>query len=81
MADGKIIQVIGPVVDAVFPAGALPNIYNAVVLDNGNMKVTMEVMEHLGNDAVRCVALSYTDGISRGMTDVDTGAPVSIPVA
>ena len=80
MADGKIIQVIGPVVDVAFPAGQLPNIYNAVVLDNGNMKVTMEVMQHLGNDSVRCVALSSTDGISRGMEVSDTGAPVSIPV-
>lgn len=80
MAEGKITQVIGPVVDINFPAGQLPNIYNAVVIEENGLNITMETMQHLGNDAVRCVALSSTDGLCRGMKVTDTGAPVSIPV-
>ena len=80
MAEGKIIQVIGPVVDIAFPVGQLPGIYNAVVAEMGNNKVTMETLQHLGNDTVRCVALSSTDGLYRGMPAVDTGDSIKIPV-
>ena len=80
MAEGKIIQVIGPVVDIAFPVGQLPKIYNAVVAEMGRNKVTMETLQHLGNDTVRCVALSSTDGLYRGMPAFDTGDSIRIPV-
>lgn len=80
MAEGKIIQVIGPVVDVQFPVGQLPAIYNAVIAKREDIKITMETMQHLGNDTVRCVALSSTDGLYRGMTVEDTGDSIKIPV-
>ncbi len=80
MAEGKIREIIGAIVDIEFPPGNLPAIYNAIKIDDGDIHMTLEVMQHLGNDAVRCVALSSTDGLRRGMDAVDTGAPVSVPV-
>lgn len=89
MITGKIREIIGPVVDVEFPAGQLPNIYNAVVIRSddqeeankgSNINITMEAMQHLGNNAIRCVALSSTDGLKRGMLAADTGAPITIPV-
>ena len=80
MAVGKIKEVIGPVVDIQFPAGQLPKIYDAVKIDHEEIHITLETMQHLGNDTVRCVALASTDGLSRGMEATDTGAPVSVPV-
>lgn len=80
MAEGKIREIIGAIVDIEFPPDALPAIYNAIKIDDGDIHLTLEVMQHLGNDSVRCVALSSTDGLRRGMTAVDTGAPVSVPV-
>lgn len=81
---GKVIQVIGPVVDVEFPPEQLPEIYNAVRIEgvSGQMplKLTAEVMQHLGDNKVRCVAMSSTDGLTRGMTATDTGAPIKIPV-
>ena len=82
---GKIVQVVGPVVDIKFPSNALPAIYNAihidgVVGDNHKIHLTTEVMQHIGNDVVRTVAMSSTDGLVRGMEAVDTGAPISVPV-
>lgn len=81
---GKVIQVIGPVVDVEFPPEHLPEIYNAVTIQgqNGDIKVslTTEVMQHLGDNTVRCVAMSSTDGLTRGMEAVDTGAPIAVPV-
>lgn len=87
MNKGKIISIIGPVVDVFFP-DALPSIYNALIIpmaDNpglGQMTrdVTLEVMEEQGNNAVRCVALSSTDGLVRGMSVLDTEAPIQVPV-
>ena len=84
-ATGKIVQVVGPVVDIKFPPDALPAIYNAihidgVVGDNHKIHLTTEVMQHIGNDVVRTVAMSSTDGLVRGMEAVDTGAPISVPV-
>ncbi len=81
---GKVVQVIGPVVDVVFPKGELPAIYNAITITKGDeqetSKIVVEVMQHLGDDTVRCVAMSSTDGLTRGMEAVDTGAAISIPV-
>ena len=87
MATGKIKQIIGPVVDVEFPAGQLPDIYNAITIKNNSednsdqvIDITMEAMQHLGNNVIRCVALSSTDGLRRGMTANDTGAPITVPV-
>ena len=82
---GKVVQVIGPVVDILFTAGNLPAIYNAIhikkVDDQGKEDViVVEVMQHLGDDTVRAVAMSSTDGLTRGMEAVDTGAAISVPV-
>jgi F-type H+-transporting ATPase subunit beta len=81
---GRVIQVIGPVVDVEFLPEQLPAIYNAVVIegDNAGVKVNIvaEVMQHLGDNTVRCVAMSSTDGLMRGMQAVDTGSAIKIPV-
>src|SRR5438046_10768058 len=83
MNKGKIVQVIGPVVDVEFPAG-LPAIYNALTLEykvqNQPVKLTLEVQQHLGDNWVRTVAMSSTEGLKRGFEVVDTGAPISMPV-
>ncbi|MDK2822296.1 MAG: F-type H+/Na+-transporting ATPase subunit beta [Clostridia bacterium] len=84
---GKVLQVIGPVVDVEFQPGQLPDIYNAIVIRSEdqedktvNINLTMEAAQHLGNNTVRCVAMSSTDGLIRGMKAVDTGQPISVPV-
>ncbi len=82
---GKVVQVVGPVVDIKFPPNGLPAIYNAIHIDGevGNglkVHLTTEVMQHIGNDVVRTVAMSSTDGLVRGMDAVDTGAPIRVPV-
>jgi len=83
---GKVVQVIGGVVDVEFPAGYLPKIYSALRIkrdtpgDYGKMEVVAEVHQHLGDNAVRCVALSSTDGLRRGNDAIDTGALISVPV-
>ncbi|HVT10981.1 MAG TPA: F0F1 ATP synthase subunit beta [Fimbriimonadaceae bacterium] len=79
---GKVIQVMGPVVDCRFSAESLPAIYNAVTITDlkRGIDLTCEVAQHLGDDIVRTVALSTTDGLVRGMDVVDTGAPISVPV-
>jgi F-type H+-transporting ATPase subunit beta len=80
MANGKIVQVIGTVVDVEFPPDELPALYNAVeVSANGDM-LTLEVQQHIGNNWVRCLAFSPTDGLARGIEAVDTGRPISVPV-
>jgi F-type H+-transporting ATPase subunit beta len=81
-AAGKVIQVMGPVVDVRFSSDSLPEIYNAVEIrdDARGINLTCEVAQHLGDDIVRTVALSTTDGLVRGMEAVDTGAPISVPV-
>ena len=82
--NGKIVQVIGPVVDVEFPPGKLPNIFNALTISQGSGEtgdqLTMEVAQHLGENRVRAVSMSSTDGLVRGLEVVDTGAPISIPV-
>ena len=82
---GKVVQVIGPVVDVRFDAGHLPAIYNAIHIYHDHkahdrQKIVVEVMQHLGDDMVRCVAMSSTDGMTRGMEAEDTGAAISVPV-
>jgi F-type H+-transporting ATPase subunit beta len=80
-AVGKVIQITGPVVDIEFPAGQLPAIYNAVVVSRGDgEKIVCEVQQHLGNNWVRSVAMTTTDGLARGTEATDTGSPISVPV-
>ncbi len=80
MNQGQVVQVIGPVVDIEFAGDRLPDLYNAVVVKTEEINITMEAMQHLGNNTVRCVALSSTDGLQRGMAASDTGAPIAVPV-
>ncbi len=81
-ARGKVVQVIGTVVDVEFPAEQLPDIYNAVEIEvsRGAPKLIAEVQQHLGNNWVRCLTMDTTDGLRRGAPVVDTGAPISVPV-
>ncbi|AEY64581.1 F0F1 ATP synthase subunit beta [Clostridium sp. BNL1100] len=79
-SSGVIVQVIGPVLDIRFENGILPNIYNAIKIPTDSGAVTAEVMQHLGNDTVRCVAMSSTDGLVRGMNAEDTGDAITVPV-
>src|SRR3954468_13597928 len=84
MNKGRVIQVMGPVVDVKFESGHLPQINNALQIssqhDNVDIKLTLEVALHLGDDAVRTIAMSSTDGLTRGTEVLDTGAPISVPV-
>jgi F-type H+-transporting ATPase subunit beta len=77
---GKVSQVIGSVLDAKFPEGKLPEIYNALELQVQGQKLVCEVQQHLGGGAVRAVALGSTDGVARGQDIIDTGGPISVPV-
>lgn len=80
MEKGTISKVVGPVVDVRFPEGQLPAIYDAVRLEGGQGTVTAEVVQELGGSTVRCIALSSTDGLSRGCPVTATGAPIRMPV-
>jgi F-type H+/Na+-transporting ATPase subunit beta len=88
MSTGKIVQVIGPVVDVEFEPGKLPAIYNALLVQgvenkdifSYSQKLTLEVAQHLGEAHVRTVAMAATDGLTRGMSVLDTGGPISVPV-
>jgi len=80
MNEGKISQITGAVLDIKFDNDKLPNLYNAIEIPFNDGKIVAEVMQHLGNDTVRCVAMSSTDGLQRGMKAIDTGAPISAPV-
>ncbi|MEJ5297030.1 MAG: F0F1 ATP synthase subunit beta [Armatimonadota bacterium] len=81
MAEGKVVQVIGPVVDVQFPGDSLPELLNAVVIKRDDGKdLTVEVAQMLGDDVVRCVAMASTDGLVRGMPAIDTGGPIRVPV-
>jgi F-type H+-transporting ATPase subunit beta len=91
MATGKVIQITGPVIDVEFPPGDLPAIYSALEIErpktdgadgsgDGDGTLVVEVQQHLGNNWVRAVAMSSTDGLARGLDVVDTGAPISVPV-
>ncbi|MBC8074803.1 MAG: F0F1 ATP synthase subunit beta, partial [Chloroflexales bacterium] len=80
-ATGEVIEIIGVVITAQFPEGQVPEIYNAIAipLDDGKQLVC-EVQQQLGNDRVKAVAMSTTDGLRRGMQVIDTGRPISVPV-
>lgn len=82
MAYGTVIQVIGPIVDIVFPEGQTPKIFNAVKIEDGERKVdlTLEVEQLTGNYTARCIALGPTDGLVRGMRARDTGSPITVPI-
>ncbi|SHH82250.1 ATP synthase F1 subcomplex beta subunit [Caloranaerobacter azorensis DSM 13643] len=77
---GKLVQIIGPVVDIRFSADNLPKLLNAIIIEGNGRKVVAEVAQHIGNDTVRCIAMSSTDGLVRGMEAVDTGRPITVPV-
>ena len=80
-SSGKVVQVIGPVVDIEFPPHQLPRLLNAVELQgkDGGAPTIVEVEQHLGNNWVRCVAMDSTDGLRRGTVATDTGSPISVP--
>jgi F-type H+-transporting ATPase subunit beta len=84
IAEGKVVQVIGPVLDVEFPAEALPEIYSALTIDDAAgdvpIKLTAEVQQQIGRNQVRAVAMSTTDGVVRGMRVKNTGAPIQVPV-
>ena len=77
---GKIVQVIGPVVDAEFPPGAVPDILDALTVERGDDELVLEVQQHLGENRVRTVAMDSTDGLTRGTVVVNTGRPIAMPV-
>ena len=84
--EGKVVSVIGPVVDVQFPMDHIPTIYNAVhITSEGSgssvpIDVTAEIAQHLGEGRVRCVAMEPTDGMVRGMKAIDLGEPITVPV-
>ena len=80
MAKGKVAQVIGTVVDIEFPPDELPALYNAIEIPRNGEKIVLEVQQHVGNNWVRCLAMSPTDGLERGALAIDTGASLTVPV-
>jgi F-type H+-transporting ATPase subunit beta len=77
---GKVVQVIGPVIDIKFDSDSLPNLYNAININMGDHELVAEVEQHVGDDIVRTIAMSATEGLKRGMDAVDTGKPITVPV-
>ena len=77
---GTVVQVIGPVLDIKFADGELPALLNAIEIDNNGQKLIVEVAQHIGDNVVRCIAMSSTDGLVRGTKAVDTGNPIAVPV-
>ena len=79
---GKIVQVIGPTVDCEFPSDSLPQLLNAIKIEDEErgIDLTVEVALHVGDNIVRCVSMSSTDGLVRGLEAVDTGQPITVPV-
>ena len=80
MNKGIISQIIGPVIDIRFAPEELPKLLNAINIENDGKTIVAEVAQHIGDDVVRCIALSSTDGLRRGTEAFDTGAPISVPV-
>ena len=82
MANGRVVHVVGPVVDVEFFAGRLPALHHALRIqdDARGLSLVLEVAEHLGDDTVRCIAMSDTRGLSRGTEVEDSGSPISVPV-
>ena len=77
---GKVVQVMGAVIDVRFEDGHLPALLNAIEVEHGDKKLVVEVAQHLGDDVVRCIAMSSTDGLVRGAKAVDTGSTITVPV-
>ena len=77
---GKIVQIIGAVVDVQFPKEHLPKLLNAIEVDNHGKRLVIEVAQHIGDDIVRCISMGPTDGLVRGMDALDTGSPITVPV-
>ena len=77
---GTVIQVMGPVLDIRFPDDHLPELLSAIQVKNGEVTIVAEVAQHIGDNVVRCIAMSSTDGLQRGAQAVDTGAPITVPV-
>ncbi|MDD5116189.1 MAG: F0F1 ATP synthase subunit beta [Candidatus Omnitrophica bacterium] len=80
MAEGQIIQIIGPSVDIRFPENEGPQLLNAIKVEEKGIDLTLEVAQDIGNNTVRCIALGSTDGLVRGMKATDTGSPITVPV-
>ena len=82
MSVGKVVQVIGPTVDVAFDPDKLPQLLNAIIIkdEKGGINITVEAALHVGDNVVRCIAMSSTDGLVRGMAATDTGAPITVPV-
>jgi F-type H+-transporting ATPase subunit beta len=76
---GKIVQIIGPIIDVEFSED-IPNLLNAVEVINNDERIVFEVAHHLGDNIVRCVSMGSTDGLVRGMECIDTGNPIKVPV-
>ena len=77
---GTVVQIMGPVLDIRFAEGQLPQLLNAIHVPNGEQTVVAEVAQHIGDNVVRCIAMSSTDGLQRGIEAEDTGAPITVPV-
>ena len=77
---GAVIQIMGPVLDIRFPEGQLPQLLSAIEVPNGKNTIVAEVAQHIGDNVVRCIAMSSTDGLQRGVEATDTGAPITVPV-
>ena len=77
---GKVVQVIGPVLDIRFEDGQLPELLSAIEIQNGDKKIVAEVAQHVGDNVVRCISMNATDGMVRGLDAVDTGSPITVPV-
>ena len=77
---GKVVQIIGPVVDVRFENGELPNIHNAIVIKKNDNELVVEVAQHIGDDVVRCIAMDSTDGLLRNLEAIDTGDAIKVPV-
>ena len=77
---GKVVQVMGPVLDIRFKDGELPALLNAIEVENNGKKLIVEVAQHVGDNVVRCIAMAATDGLVRGADAVDTGEPIKVPV-
>ena len=77
---GAVIQIMGPVLDIRFPEGKLPQLLSAIEVPHGQNTIVAEVAQHIGDNVVRCIAMSSTDGLQRGAEAIDTGAPITVPV-
>ena len=77
---GKVVQVIGPVLDIRFEDGHLPELLTAIEIQNGDKKIVAEVAQHVGDNVARCISMNATDGMVRGLDAVDTGSSITVPV-